>query len=164
MLLSIGVDCHRPLSPYEYIHYNSKANPFIGRADILNESLIVRQSDTDYNNDNYVYSSTGASNPELTTSQMRANYSKDDNNLSIESRLEPNITNIVTNDTKSALMSIFHHFVNRYRMEGNRTNETNDSIKVIAERDDTPVIDEEYSTDFYVSTPFYDFESYQSSR
>ena len=161
ILLSIGVDCQRLLSPYEYIQYKSKLNPYMRREDITNESN-VRQSG-DYNNDNYVNISTGAL--DLSNSQITSNYSTENMEvLSIESRLEPNISNIVTNDTKSALITIFHHFVNRYRADDNRTKEANDSIKVIAETDENPIIEEEYSTDFYVSTPFYDFDSYQSSR
>ena len=165
LFLSICVYCERPFSPYEYIDYNSQPNPYMRRADPINESKIVRQSDTDYSNENYVYSSTAAMTLDLTNeSQMSGNYStENDNNLSIESRLESNISNIVANDTKSAMISIFRHFINRYRVNDNRTNETNDSIKRSPEPDDSPKVDE-YSTDFYASTPFYDFDPYQSSR
>ena len=166
VFLSMGVLSERSLSPYEYIHYNSRVNPYFRRDDNLNESMSVQHSDTDYNfNDNRVNTSTGAPSLELTNSEMRANNS--DNYTSVEPRLEPrlepNISNIVTNETKSALISIFEHFVNRYRLDDNRTQSANDSFKVIPEPEDSPV-DEEYATEFYASTPVYDFDAYQSSR
>ena len=158
ILTSFGV-CERPLTPYEYIQINSKANPYVRKVEAWAEYKTPRQLTSDQN-DKQVFTADAPLIVDLTDNQMSGNYSKentDNNNTLIESRLESNISNVVTNDTKSALISILHHFVDRYPGNDNSTNRLN------PQPDNSPD-EEEYSTDLNSSSPFYDFESYMSSR